>query len=130
MARLLFVDDDATQIKLWRMLLEMAGHQIETAETLAQAIDRLAALPDVLLMDLRLPEVKDGLALIRKAGERDCIKIVVLSGFPQDLEVLPERKLVSRVLAKPVRATALLRAIAEVATVIAACYGFSLPALV
>ena len=61
-------------------------------------------------------ELKDGLALIRKAGERPATRIVVLSGWPQDLEVLAERKLVHRLLVKPVKLQALLRAISELAT--------------
>ena len=121
MARLLLVDDDPGQIKLWRLLLETAGHQVDTAEALPEALQKVSTNPpDVLVMDLRLPELKDGLELIRKAGEHGSARIVVLSGWPQDLEVLPERKLVHRVLAKPVKLPALLRAISELGTLGAA----------
>ena len=115
MARLLFVDDDPDQIKMWRLVLEGAGHQLEIAETLPQAIQKLAAGPDILLMDLWLPDLKDGLDLIRVAGGRESPRLIVLSGWPQDLEGRPEAKLVDRVLAKPVRPPSLLRAIAELA---------------
>jgi CheY-like chemotaxis protein len=115
MARLLFVDDDPAQTNVWRLLLETAGHQFAAATTLSEAFDRLAAAPDVLIMDLRLPEVKDGLLLIRTAAECAPVKIVVLSGWPEDLERKPEAKLVARVLVKPARPPALLRAIAELA---------------
>ena len=128
MARLLLVDDDPEQTKMWRLLLESAGHEIETAATLAEAMHRLTALPDVLLMDLRLPEVAHGLELIRAAAQHLSVKIVVLSGWPQDLETKPEAKLVSRILAKPARPPALLRAITELAMLVPACY-FSLRAL-
>jgi CheY-like chemotaxis protein len=124
------VDDDPDQIKCWRLLLETSGHRIETAETLAHAMEKVSTnAPDVLVMDLRLPELKDGLALIRKAGERASTRIVVLSGWPQDLEVLPERKFVQRVLAKPVKLPALLRAISELTTLAAASYGIFLALL-
>jgi CheY-like chemotaxis protein len=114
MARLLLVDDDSAQVKIWGLLLEASGHQIETAGTLARAIEQLAVVePDVLLMDLRLPDLKDGLALIRKASERKATRIVVLSGWPQDLASLPEQKFVHRVLGKPVRPDTLLRHISE-----------------
>ena len=114
MARLLLVDDERDHLKLWRLLLEHSGHEIETADTLPQAMERLSAFaPDVLIMDLRLPELKDGLALIRKAGERPATRILVLSGWPQDLETLAERKNVHGILAKPVKPATLLRAIAE-----------------
>jgi CheY-like chemotaxis protein len=114
MARLLLVDDDRDQLKLWRLFFEASGHEIETAETLGQAIEQLLAFaPDVLIMDLRLPELKHGLELIRKAGDRPSTSVVVLSGWPQDLESLPERKLVDRILAKPVKPPVLSRTVAE-----------------
>lgn len=118
MARLLLVDDDPAQVKIWRLLLEASGHHIDTAGTVPQAIEQLsAAAPDVLLMDLRLPELKDGLALIRRAGEQQSLKILVLSGWPQDLDSRPEAKLVDRVIAKPVRPNMLLILIAELLAV-------------
>jgi hypothetical protein len=51
--------------------------------------------------------------VIRKAGENASTKILVLSGWPQDLESLPERKLVHRILVKPVKPAALLQAISD-----------------
>ena len=113
MARLLVVDDDLEHLKMWRIVLEGAGHQIETADTLEQAVAGLDSLPEVLVMDLRLPELRHGLTLIRQAATREGTKIIVLSGWPLDLEAQPEAKLVARLLAKPARPPALLRAIAE-----------------
>lgn len=114
MARLLLVDDEREQLKLWRLFFGTSGHEIATAETLPQAIEQLTAfVPDVLVMDLRLPDLKQGLELIRQAGDRPPLRVLVLSGWPQDLEPLPERKLVHNVLVKPVNLPALLRAIAD-----------------
>ena len=115
MARLLLVDDDPDQIKLWRLVLETAGHQIEVAETLPHAISKLSGAPDILLMDLWLPDLKNGLELIRTASGQKSTRIVVLSGWPQDLEGRPEAKLVDRVIAKPVNPPTLLRLIVELA---------------
>ena len=130
MARLLLVDDDPAQVSVWRLLLEAYGHQIETAETLPRAVEQLAAVePDIVLMDLRLPELKDGLTLIRLAHETSTAKVVVLSGWPGDLQSLPERQFVDRVLAKPVRPNTLLRHIAELVVTAAACYGIFLALL-
>jgi len=123
MPQVLVVDDDPAQIKIWRLVLESSGHRIDSADTLDGAIAQLAAVgPDILVMDLRLPDLKNGLTLIRKAAERDGTRIVVLSGWPQDLEALPERKFVHRLLGKPVRPNTLLRHIAELTLSISACY--------
>ena len=121
------MDDDPAQISVWKLLLEACGHQIESAETLPSAVEKLSVVePEVLLMDLRLPELKDGLMLIRKARETSPAKIIVLSGWPRDLESLPEVKLVDRVLAKPVRPNTLLRHITELVVAASACYGIFL----
>ena len=117
MARLLVVDDDPAQLKMRQALLETAGHEIQTAETVSDALRLLpASQPDILLMDLRVPELRDGLELIRAAEEHHkATRIVVLSGWPEDLEHLPEKNLVARVVCKTVRSEALLRLISELA---------------
>jgi CheY-like chemotaxis protein len=113
--RLLVVDDDPQQLEIRKLLLEAAGHQVHTASTAAEAMGLLPELrPDVLLMDLRLPKLKDGLSLIRAAAEaRASSKILVLSGWGEELADLPEQQLVTQVLAKPVRQEHLLQAIRE-----------------
>ena len=64
-------------------------------------------------MDLRLPALEDGLQLIREAGPREATAIVVLSGWPRDLEARPEAKWVNCVFVKPVWPATLLCAIKE-----------------
>jgi len=109
----LLVDDDAQQLAIRKLLLEAAGHAVAIAGGGLEAMRLLDELrPDLLLMDLRLPELEDGLSLIRCAGERrPAAKIMVLSGWAEDLCDLPEAKLVSRVLGKPIRHEHLLAAI-------------------
>jgi CheY-like chemotaxis protein len=113
MCRLLIADDDAQQLGIRKLLLEAAGHEVAVAEDLPQARRLLEQLrPDVLVMDLRLPKLKDGLSLIRSVGEhRLTAKIIVLSGWTEELCDLPEEKLVSSVLGKPIRNGLLLEAI-------------------
>lgn len=115
MARLLLVDDDPAQLKMRQLMLETAGHQAQTAKTVRDALRLLAANePDILLMDLRVPDLKDGLELIRAAdGRQKATRIIVLSGWPEDLQGLPEKKLIHRVIAKTIRPAALLRLISE-----------------
>jgi CheY-like chemotaxis protein len=109
----LIVDDDAQQLAIRKLLLEAAGHEAAMAGSAPEAECLLEELrPDLLLMDLRLPRLEDGLSLIRSVGERRLTaKIIVLSGWTEDLCDLPEEKLVSRVLGKPIRHEHLLAAI-------------------
>jgi two-component system, response regulator PdtaR len=113
MYRLLVADDDVQQLGIRKLLLEAAGHDVAVAETAPEARRLLTELrPDVLVMDLRLPKLKDGLSLIRFVDEL-CLtaKIIVLSGWTEELCDLPEEKLVCCVLGKPIRNDLLLEAI-------------------
>ncbi|HXM39674.1 MAG TPA: response regulator [Bryobacteraceae bacterium] len=113
MYRLLLADDDVQQLAIRKLLLEAAGHQVAVAEDEPEALRLLEELrPDVLVMDLRLPKLKDGLSLIRYVdGRRLAAKIIVLSGWTEELCDLPEEKMVCCVLGKPIRNEHLLEAI-------------------
>ena len=122
MSRLLLVDDDRQLLDLYRLILAHAGHQVRVAETCRTACLLLAQTdPEVVIMDLRVPEMEDGLALIRTL--KNCkrppgmppLRIIVISGWTDDLPAGVERDFVDRVLAKPVRMEVLLRSIAELA---------------
>ena len=115
MARVLLVDDDAAALDLRKIILEREGHQISIATGPASARARFAETqPHCVVLDLRLPEAKDGLALIREfraAAPR--VRIIVLAGWPLDLEGAPEAQMVDLVLAKPIRTATLVDALAE-----------------
>jgi CheY-like chemotaxis protein len=113
MCRLLLVDDEVQQLGIRRLLLEAAGHEVAIAEDAPAALRLLAELcPDVLVMDLRLPKLKDGLSLIRAVdAQGSAAKIIVLSGWTEELYDLPEERLVCCILGKPIRNEHLLEAI-------------------
>ncbi len=107
----LVVDDDLTQLRMWALILGAAGHDVRTAASRREAQGELSELaPDVLLMDLRMPRTEDGFALIRAAAAR-AGKIVVLSGWPEDLDGRPEAEQVARVLLKPAPTAVVLEAL-------------------
>jgi CheY-like chemotaxis protein len=113
MCRLLVADDDTQQLGIRKLLLEAAGHEVMVAEDVAETRRLLAeSRPDVLVMDLRLPDLEDGLRLIRMVNKGPfAAKIIVLSGWTEELCDLPEEKLVACVLGKPIRNEQLLEAI-------------------
>ncbi len=115
MCRLLVADDDVQHLGIRKLLLEAAGHEVAVAEDVAGTLRLMAELtPDVLVMDLRLPELSDGLGLIRCVVEqRVATRIVVLSGWTEQLCDLPEEKMVACVLGKPIRNEVLLEAIRD-----------------
>jgi len=83
-ARILVVDDNATNLKLASEVLEMEGHAVTRAADAEHALLLLRDwLPDLVLMDIAMPGM-DGLALTRllKASDTHAgVTIVALSAF-------------------------------------------------
>ena len=66
MARILLVEDAADTRDLVKAILEMAGHELDSAETGEQALAKLQTLrPAVILMDMSLPGKLSGLDVVR-----------------------------------------------------------------
>ncbi|MBX9603473.1 MAG: response regulator [Bryobacteraceae bacterium] len=106
--KLLIVDDDSAQLDIRKLIFEQHGFEVETAAnpfTARMLMDDFA--PDTVLMDLRLPDPGDGLDLI--SALRGRARIVVLSGFPGDLDGHPHREWVHGIAAKPARTEQILK---------------------
>jgi PAS domain S-box-containing protein len=84
--RVLVVEDSDDARQSLRLLLEMAGHQVEACEDGASGLARLRAFrPDVALIDLGLPGM-DGYAVAREARgspETRAIRLVAVTGYGQ-----------------------------------------------
>jgi DNA-binding response OmpR family regulator len=113
MARVLLVDDDAAALEIRKLIFERNGHHVSAAFSAARAREQFtAAPPDSIILDVRLPDPEDGLALIREfRAASPQVKIIVLAGCCSDLDGRGESKLVDLILSKPARSEVLLRAI-------------------
>ena len=84
--RVLVVEDSADARQSLRLLLEMAGHEVEACEDGPSGLARLRAFqPDVALIDLGLPGM-DGYAVAREARGRPetrAIRLVAVTGYGQ-----------------------------------------------
>ena len=105
MARILVVEDDAEQLEMRKLILEQAGHEVVTARSASEALERLAGC-GVVLMDLQLPTRAEGVRLIQAAS--GAAHIIVLSGGAP--EPMPE---VEAFLSKPFSSRKLLETIAR-----------------
>jgi CheY-like chemotaxis protein len=121
MPRILVADDDPAQLELRKLVLEAAGHEVHLAYSPKQAVRDLRERgADLVILDLRFPNEKgapdsqEGLALIRGIHEvAGGTPVLVLSGWPADIEGEPEEKLVRMVLMKPVKPTALMQIVRD-----------------
>jgi two-component system, OmpR family, KDP operon response regulator KdpE len=77
-ARILVVDDEPAIVRTVRANLERRGFRVDTAENGREALEHAQAHPDLILLDLGLPDA-DGLDLIPAIREYVNAPIIVLS---------------------------------------------------
>jgi CheY-like chemotaxis protein len=107
MARVLLVDDNLETLDSRRESIAEAGHEVRTAESVDAALEALPA--DWVVADLRIPEVEDGLRLIREVTLRAPeAQIIVSTGFSGYLQGRAERSMVQHILQKPYPTSRLL----------------------
>lgn len=79
--RILVVDDNATNVKLARFVLEKRGFEVHVATSAEEALTELeATLPRLILMDVQLPGT-DGLTLTRQLKADPRTKDIVIVAF-------------------------------------------------
>jgi excisionase family DNA binding protein len=105
-ARILVVDDEAAIRELLQKALALAEYDVDMASDGRAAIERLrGGTYDLLITDLKMPGVVDGLAVIREARRyRPDLPIVIITGFSTEASAIEAINLgVSGYLTKPFR---------------------------
>ena len=121
MAKILVVDDDPDFVEITRTILEANGYQVGTAANGDQALNAMRQdLPDLVLLDVMMSTVLDGLNLSHVMSEYPMLKrvpVIMVSSiaesphagmFPTD-EYIP----IDAWISKPVQADALLKKVAQ-----------------
>ncbi|MHC4480108.1 MAG: response regulator [Planctomycetota bacterium] len=85
MARILLVEDEESVCQLYQMELEERGHEVicasdgRTAVRLAQELD-----PDIVIMDINLPEKMDGLESMSRILSNDRnVPVILNTGYSE-----------------------------------------------
>lgn len=120
MAKILLADDEADTISLFKDALEEEGYTIVTARDGLDVLRLIQAeMPDLLILDLRIPGLDGERILSRLTRDKlaPAIKVFVLTGF-NDFNVTKERiknkfgGLVAEYFEKPADLIALCSAVA------------------
>jgi PAS domain S-box-containing protein len=115
--RILVVDDNDDAAALLAVLLELEGHEVQTAADGGDAVIRAELFrPEVVLMDLEMPGI-DGLEASRRIRARpwgSTVLIAALTGWGQDVDRRRAQEAgVDLHFVKPVDTTALLSVVAR-----------------
>jgi len=121
MAKVLVVDDDPDFVEITRMILEANEYEVSTAANGDQALNTMREhLPDLVLLDIMMSHVLDGLDLSRVMSEDPVLKkvpIIMVSSitdspsaglFPTD-----EYLSIDAWISKPVQPDDLLQKVAQ-----------------
>ena len=81
-ATVLVVDDDESMLRLVRSMLELDSYNVETAPGGQAALQKLRSglAPDLVLLDMQMPDM-DGIETLRQLlGFRPSLKVIMCSG--------------------------------------------------
>ncbi|RMD95126.1 MAG: response regulator [Calditrichaeota bacterium] len=114
MAKILLVEDDLNTGFGLTEILQDEGHQVIFAQDAHQALQKVDADVDILLTDLRLPDL-NGLQLFNQIRQQHphIITIVMTAFSNPDLQIEAEKKGVFRWITKPLDLDKLLTDIRE-----------------
>lgn len=119
MAHILVIDDDPWIIKLFKQILETAGHTVDTAADGQEGIEIFRNhQADLIITDMVMP-VKDGLrTIIEIEKEFKNVKVIAISGGgiiePDRYLSLAESIGTKKTLTKPITKDDLIKAVNEV----------------
>ncbi len=104
MKKVFFIDDDAFVTQVYHHLLQAEGIQVSSANSGAQAIERLhAENPDLVVLDLHMPGIDgvDVLRFIRGDGQLKNLPVIVFSnGYLRELVAEVGDLAVKKIIAK------------------------------
>jgi DNA-binding NtrC family response regulator len=82
MARILVVDDDASVCSVLALHLRDAEHQVDTAGSAAEAIERMSESYDVMVVDMKMEGDESGLEVLQSAKSNDRLcQVIVLTAY-------------------------------------------------
>jgi twitching motility two-component system response regulator PilH len=112
MAHILIIDDSPTDVRVFTTLLEKAGHQVSSASSAEEGIERVKEhMPDMVIMDVIMPGMNGFQAtrtLSRDPGTKDVPILIITTKSMETDRVWGLRQGARDFLTKPVSEKELL----------------------
>jgi DNA-binding response OmpR family regulator len=111
--RILLVEDEAPLANVLARNLSARGYDVDVAGTAEEALALLVGIPDVIVLDVNLPDMT-GWDVLRRLSEDDRarLKVIVISAAPISPKRVEEFR-PARTLQKPFPLDSLVRALRE-----------------
>ena len=118
--KILIVDDEPALVRLMEMYLARLGYLVKAFTSATAALEEFEAEPaqyGVLIADLTMPEMPGDVMAQTMAAANTALRVIICSGYPCDLETLPESMRARfACVQKPFVPTVLARAVEELLT--------------
>jgi DNA-binding response OmpR family regulator len=110
----LIVDDDKSITTVYKMMLEEQGYNVHTASSGKEAISLTEASYDLIILDIKLPDITgDEMANVLKE-RRMADNIVLMTGFPELRDCIDMLGVgIQEILIKPIAPDEILRVTRE-----------------
>ena len=76
--KILIVDDDVDLLKMLQKFFEIKGYTVVLAENGAEALEMVAVQPDIILLDINMPQI-DGIEVCRRIRDKVPCPIIFLT---------------------------------------------------
>lgn len=83
MNKILIIDDDRELLHMLQCYFEMRSYHVTTAENGAEALEKLRTQPDIILLDINMPQI-DGLTLCRLIRDKVSCPILFLTAKAEE----------------------------------------------
>mgnify|MGYP000207979789 CR=1 FL=1 len=90
--KILIVDDEQSILDMLKLQLEFEGYSVYTAGNAAEALDKLSNCPDIILLDIMMPQM-NGLEVLEKIKEKnENQKVIMMTAYSTLDKVLKSHK--------------------------------------
>ena len=85
--KILMIDDDPELLKMLKKYFEMKQYEILTAENGFEGLDKLKLQPDIILLDVNMPDI-DGIEVCRRIRDKVACPILFLTARVDEQDVV------------------------------------------